>query len=198
MKSNGLIIKWCKNIKSYNKLIPILREYPNDYIITADENIFYPKDWIKNMWIQYKKTPNTIIVSRAKKISFDEYNNMMYYNEWKFINEYSGSSFLNFPMGDGGVLYYPNSLSNLVFDEEYFLKLCPTGEDIWFWAMAMLNKTKITTIENTLNDLIYINLARKSGILKEHTLECSNHKINTQIKNIITEFPVILKIINKE
>ncbi len=45
-----------------------------------------------------------------------------------------------------GVLYPPHALSNIVFEEKLFQNLAPTGDDIWFWAMAVLNQTKIKRI----------------------------------------------------
>ena len=46
-------------------------------------------------------------------------------------------------MGFGGVLYPPHSLSNEVRSSDVFFKLCPFQDDIWFWAMAVINSTKI-------------------------------------------------------
>jgi hypothetical protein len=38
----GLSIMWVdKDIKSYKKLIPTLKLYPNDIIITADDDLYY-------------------------------------------------------------------------------------------------------------------------------------------------------------
>ena len=36
----GLTIKYCEDIKSYKKLIPTLLEYPNEVIITTDDDVF--------------------------------------------------------------------------------------------------------------------------------------------------------------
>ena len=41
LKEFGLTIKWCKDIRSYKKLIPALKEYPNDIIITFDDDYYY-------------------------------------------------------------------------------------------------------------------------------------------------------------
>ena len=200
LKNNGLTIKWCHDIKPYKKLIPVLKEYPDDYIITVDDDIFYHKDWLKNMWNQYKKSPNTIIASRARKISLDSDGFVNKYHKWKLIDGKTESSFLNFPTGAGGVLYFPNSLCGQVFDESSFMELCPAGDDIWFWAMAVLNKTKITVIDKPITSLTYINVARESGILNELTLWNSNKdgKNDIQMQNLINKFPNILKIIKNE
>ena len=36
LKSNGLTIEWCDDIKSYKKLIPALEKYPKDFLVIDD------------------------------------------------------------------------------------------------------------------------------------------------------------------
>ena len=200
LEKNGLTIKWCHDIKSYKKLIPILKEYPNDFIVTADDDIFYPSDWLGNMWEEYQKNPKTIISSRARLIKLDSKNNIQKYNKWGLINKKGISSYLNFPTGAGGTLYFPNALSDLVFEEKLFMEFCPSTDDIWFWAMAILNKTKISPIDKPLNNLKYVNIARDLGIIDSPTLWQVNRDGNNdkQLNNIINYFPEILKTIKDD
>ena len=193
LKKNGLTIKWCEDIKSYKKLIPALKEYPNDIIVTADDDIFYPKDWLKNMWDAHKKHPNSIISARSRKIQINN-NKIDSYLNWKLNYSEQDPSYLNLPTGAGGTLFVPNSLNDNIFDEELFLKLCPSGDDIWFWAMAILNKTKIYAIEKPMHLLCYVNIARELGILDETTLWEINKsgKNDVQFQNVLNQFPEIL------
>ena len=195
LRNNGLTIKWYHDIGSYKKLIPVLKEYPDDYIVTADDDIFYHNSWLENMWNQYKKFPNTIITSKARRITFNSNNLIDDYANWEVINENMGSSFLNFPIGSGGTLYFPNSLNEKVFDESLFLELCPTVDDVWFWAMAIINKSKITIIDEPLDSFKYINVARESGVLKESTLNNTNEMKNIQMNNVVNKFPKLLEFI---
>lgn len=200
LKKNGLTIKWCHDIRPYKKLIPALKEFPNDYIVTVDDDIFYHSNWLKNIWNQYNKSPNTIIACRARRLNLKSDGLIDSYSNWNIINEKNESSFLNFPTGAGGVLYFPNALCEKVFDESLFLKLCPSGDDIWFWAMAILNKTKITVIEKPIDSLTYINVARESGILNNLTLWNLNKDgmNDIQMNNAISKYPKILDIIKGE
>ena len=93
-------------------------------------------------------------------------------------------------------MFYPNSLDANVFNEE-FLKLCPSGDDIWFWAMMVLNKTKIYGIEKPMHILRYVNIARELSLLDETTLWDVNQsgKNDIQLQNVLKRFPEILKII---
>lgn len=197
LKYNGLTIKWCEDIKSYKKLLPSLHDYSNDFIITADDDIFYPKNWLRKLWLEHEKYPNDIIAGRARKISFNENKSFNEYEKWALAPKGTQSSYFNFFTGAGGVLFCPNSLSKQVFDKNLFLKLCPSGDDIWFWAMAILNKTKIKCIEKPMNLLSYVNPARDLGLLDESTLwEINkNGKNDIQFKKVINYFPEIIDIL---
>ena len=120
------------------------------------------------------------------------------YNSWSLPNKFVDSSFLNFSTSVGGTLYFPNALSNIVFEKDIFEKLCPTNDDIWFWAMAVLNKTKITGNIKPHNMLKYVNISREININNNRTLYNFNKLQNDiLLKNVLDYFPEILKIINK-
>ena len=199
LKKNGLTIDWCSDIKSYKKLIPTLKQHPNDYIVTVDDDIYYSENWLEQMWNTSKEYPNTIISSRARDIKIKD-GQLENYLKWKILKHFREPSYLTLPTGAGGTLYCPNALSDSVFDESLFNKLCPTADDMWFWAMAVLNKTKITYVEKPLVRLTYVNIAQELGILNKFTLWQYNRDgyNDIQMNNIINYFPEILEIIVDE
>lgn len=196
LKDNGLTIKWCEDIRSLKKLLPALRECPNDFIVTADDDIFYPKNWLKEIWEEHLKYPNEIISSRTRKISYNSDKSFNDYNDWKLVTGGSKPSYFNFFTTGGGTLFIPNSLSERIFDIKLFSELCPYADDIWIWAMAVLSKTKIRGIENPMPRLCYINPARDLGLLNEKTLwELNKFENNVQFDNVIKHFPELLDIL---
>lgn len=195
-KDNGLTIKWCENIKSLKKLLPTLKEYPDGFIVTADDDIFYPKNWLKELWEEHLKYPNAIISSRTRRISYNVDKSFNDYNDWELLNEGSQPSYFNFFTTGGGTLFIPNSLSEGIFDVKLFSELCPFADDIWIWAMAVLCKTKIRGIEHPMPILCYVNPARELGLLNEKTLwEFNQFENNVQFYNVIKYFPELLDIL---
>ena len=143
----GLIIKWNKiNTKSYKKLIPTLKEYPNDIIITIDDDIIYDINMIKYLWDSYIKNPDYICCHRTTKILWNDDSFIV-----KPKHFYKKPSFANKLVGCGGVLYPPNSLYKDVLNDELFLSLAPTNDDIWFWMMAVLNDTRIKVVKHNIS-----------------------------------------------
>lgn len=80
----GLQIRWCEgNIKSYKKLIPTLREYADCIIVTADDDVCYPHDWLLRLYSAYKTAPQYIHCHRAHRIIFDENGEILPYMKWQ-------------------------------------------------------------------------------------------------------------------
>jgi len=145
---NRFEILWTpKDLRSFTKLIPALKKYPDKAIIIGDDDIVYPKDWAEKLYRAYLKNPQMIHCHRAHRIRFDEHENLLPYHDWKKKVRREKPSFNNFATGTGGVLYPPHCLHKACFDEDVFLKICPLADDIWFWAMAVLNDTKTNVIQ---------------------------------------------------
>lgn len=55
LQKYGLTIKFCNDIKSYKKLIPTLKLYPDEIIITVDDDIYYKKNMVERLIKSIKK-----------------------------------------------------------------------------------------------------------------------------------------------
>lgn len=67
----GLTINWCENLRSYKKLIPALKKYPDDIIVTADDDLFYRPDWLKILYDEHTKNPNCIVAHYGSRMKID-------------------------------------------------------------------------------------------------------------------------------
>lgn len=194
---HGLTIKWCDTLKSYKKLLPSLNAYPNDIIVTADDDLYYPKEWLKLLYEYHIKYPNEILTHRSRRISFNN-NNICKYLDWELSENEEEASFLNFFTTGGGVLFPPNSFSKIVEDRQIYEKICPNGDDIWFWGMAILNDTKIRVVKHNLFIVTYVNPARDI-VFNKDTLWSYNEKHNDeQFNALFNKYPEIYDKILKE
>lgn len=190
----GVKIKWCKDTKSYKKLLPALKEYPNDIIVTADDDVYYSTNWLALLYKGYSESPDYINCHRARRISFDEDGKILPYSSWENVSEKSEPSFLNFIIGVGGVLYPPKLLHKDVLNEELFLKLSPFADDIWFWAMSVLNGTKINVVKDNIFDVLDVCPERNNGEIDEITLFSINYgqnKNDEQFHNVLDCYNLI-------
>lgn len=143
MQERGLEIRFCKDVRSYKKLIYTVRDFPNADIITIDDDIIYDSLMIEELNIARLKYPNTICCHRSHVIKKDVNGNYLPYDQWGKSKEIVAPSFLQFPTGVGGVFYFAGCFDDELFDEEKFMKVAPTGDDFWFKAMTWKNNIKV-------------------------------------------------------
>lgn len=136
----GLEIRFCKDIRSFTKIVYTLRQFPNALIVTGDDDVLYPSSWLKDLYSAYLKEPELIHCHRAHLITKNADGTLKKYKEWNFCADgFEGPSLLLFPTGEGGVLYAPGMLNAEATNEALFSKLCPTADDVWLKAMSLLN-----------------------------------------------------------
>ncbi|WP_323736027.1 hypothetical protein PXD04_09090 [Methanosphaera sp. ISO3-F5] len=200
LKQNGLSIRFTKNYKNFNSIIPVLTTYPNDIIITANDNIYYPQDWLKNLYNTHKNNPENIITYKTQNITTNSENNIEEYEKWELNNNQKNISYRNIANHKAGVLYPPKTLHEDLINNNKFNKYSE-NIDTWLWAMTILNHNKIKTIPNDLiYELTYVNPAREIKLFNNHKKIHKNTKtdINTSLKNIVNKYPEIINIINEE
>lgn len=191
-------IRWCsRDIRSYKKLIPALTDFPDDIIITFDDDILYPDEIIEKLINKHKEYPDAICGYRIRHVSI-RFNKVLKYKRWKrYKNKFRLSfwygpkpKFRNLATTGGGTLFPPQSLHPEVFREEVFMNLCPTTDDLWFWAMAILNGTKIVPAGVPLN-LTFIEEMQGEALLHDNVRGQGLNDKN--VKKILTEYPEVRK-----
>ena len=170
----GLEIRWCEDLKSYKKLIPTLRNFPDAVIVTADDDLYYPEDWLERLYSAYLAYPDSIHCHRAHRINVNENGEVGSYATWpKEISKMAPSA-LNFPTGGAGALYPPGALHSDVLRKELFMELCPTADDIWFWAMSVLKGSQVRVVDNNISSLVYIDPEQEYRLKDTPTLSRVN------------------------
>ena len=197
LQKNGLTIKWCDNLLAYKKLIPALQEYPNDIIVTADDDLYYPKDWLEKMYENHLENPNSVIVHRARYIEFTDNNEIKPYLAMKIVENNRKPAYRNLFTGGAGALYPPKSLHEDISKQDIYNTLCPTGDDLWFWAMTVLNETKIKVVPDGFTLLQYV-LPEESVLFNNSLWTVNQYKNDEQIKNIVKYYPKIIELLKEE
>jgi hypothetical protein len=68
--ARGVEIRWCKDIRSYRKIIPTLLDHPDALIVTADDDIFYSTHWLRTLYDAYQIEPQYLHCHRAHLIRY--------------------------------------------------------------------------------------------------------------------------------
>lgn len=146
-QKRGLEIDYCSDIRSYKKLVPSLCKYPNDAIITVDDDLLYEYDLLERLITSYLNQPQYIHAARVHKIKLNSTGRPCPYNSWYMNYRSIGVDRLYFVTGGGGVLYPPHSLDKEVLNDVVFMDICKLADDVWFNAMALKKGTLVNKIE---------------------------------------------------
>jgi hypothetical protein len=182
----GLEIIPTHDIKSFKKIIPCYQNNQTEVIVTADDDVYYPKDWLRLLYAYHLQNPDNIICHRARHITFSPNGSLNLYKLWPFITE-EKASLLVFPIGQGGVLYPPNSFHTDIDREDIFLNICEFGDDIWLKAMSLKNSVVCNKIHYYQKNFKHVRHSQVTT-LNEDNMAFRNDE---QISKVFTNYKIM-------
>lgn len=188
LTANGLEIRTCSDLRSYKKLIPALKMFPDAWFVTADDDVYYPPGWLESL--VGKAERNTVVATRVHMAELDTLGRFKPYSEWVMNTHHLRAASPNtrlFPTGVGGVLYPPNAFVKQVMDEDAFMQLCPHGDDIWFFWMARMAGCGHARTRSGFEILAWPN-SQDVGLFQENQINSRN---DPQIRNMEQAFGLI-------
>lgn len=189
LKRRGLEIAFCEDLKPHKKYFYTMKNNPEEYVVTIDDDVLYPENHLEELWKAHQKHPDAVCCQYAHKITYDENGQIAAYENWEScFGEHTKPSFQIMPVGCGGVLYPPHCLSEELFRKEEIERLCPFMDDLWLKSMAVLKGTKAVLCST--GSLIYFDIigTRKSGL--QHT-NAGQKRNDTAMKAIIEAYPQV-------
>jgi len=193
-KEFGFTIEWCEDLRSYKKLIPALELFPDHYVVTADDDLYYKRDWLEKIWVTHLKYPNNVVCHRPSKILLKN-GDVLPKEQWKGNIRTGEESLLIYAGSGGGVLYHRKYLHKDVCKKDMFFNLAPHADDVWFYFMVIQKGTKMRGIKNPYFNTKWINPYREYGLINGHTLSSINiggGLNDLQFKNVIDHYNIDL------
>lgn len=195
LRKRGLEIRFTHDAGPFTKLLPALREFPDNPIVTADDDIYYPPDWLQGLVLAWLSSPSSIWAARVRAIRRGPDGVPTPFGSKANQTNREDPSFLLLPEGVAGILYPPRSLDPRVFQEETFQCVTPKNDDFWFWAMAVLHGTKIGGTGSGPERNMCVNPAREAGLNGDATLWSQNGRgggNGMQFAALLSEYPELL------
>ena len=138
----GLQIRLVDATFSHKKLLFALREFPSAVLVTADDDLIYKRNWLRELAEAHAATPDLIIGHRARFIQFSASGTSLPYNSWPLEHAaLTHPSHYILPTSGGGTLYPPNALHPDAVDSVTAERLSSTADDLWFKVMALRQGT---------------------------------------------------------
>lgn len=180
-----------RNLRSYMKLVPALHDFPEDIIVTIDDDIHYHPNMLRDLVAVHTRVPDAIIAHRVRKIRLGTpYNKWRKYKWYDFVFKKLRPTFSGLLTGVGGVLYPPHSLDETMLDPDTFTTIAPTTDDIWFWAAAVSKGTPIVPVPAGHNALREVGKPAELS-LKTVNLEPGNDRNREAFDRVLERYPHI-------
>lgn len=193
LKLSGLEIYYCEDLRSYKKLIPAMMAFPNNPIITFDDDVYYNDATIYELLEEYNRSDKKSVICHRGAIVERKNGEFIPYNKWRdymYGNKYS----LYSPIGVDGVLYPTKMYDKEILNKDAFMKYAPFADDLWFWLNSYKLGIRVINVENTsskknrnVNTMEQL-IEKKSTAL--HFRNFVNGANNTQFANLLNYFGI--------
>lgn len=179
--ARGLEIGRCENFLPHTKYYPTLASNgPLDVpLVTADDDILYPKRWLEGLVAEGEKRPGTMLGYRAHWVAVDPEQGIQPYHLWPDAPRGLSSPNI-FLTGVAGVLY-PATLQRALYRRgSEFLEVAPRADDVWINAVAVDEGIPKMAIASPLVSHALIYPRTQSGGLHETNVSAGGN--NAQIR----------------
>lgn len=181
----GLKIRFCDDLRSHKKYYYAMKDNPESYVITVDDDVYYPENLVQTLMETSEKYPDTVVCTWGHEI-FLEKGDVFTADKWQYSTEGTVPSYALIPTGVGGVLYPPHSLSEEVFNKDAFKEQCINADDLWLKAMALLKGTKAVRVDRPAKLYFSILSTQKEGLYYDNAIQDKN---SIAWKNIMEAYP---------
>ena len=170
--------KW----RSCNKLLPTLQKYPNDIIITVDDDIYYPVDSIKYLVEESEKNPDCVIAHEVNPIIVENGKFKGYVNgiDVKLGHKEFGKYLSNC------CLFPPHIFNNTdLFNYDKMME-CTEGnhDELWFWINSTINGVPVINLDYVLTFEYDVKSRWTNGEYRLHDINISQEKTDWYNKKV--------------
>ena len=204
LEKYGLRIAPVRDIGPFTKLIPALADYRDHTIITIDDDVYYPAHTVECLLRTAAAVPGAIVGNWVRRLAFDWRGRVRAAKKGRLITTKLMERNIDqprrpviaghdlFAYGTSGVLYPPGCFDERVFDEASFKALCPTEDDVWFKAMAILKGTPVAASHLGLSPRHFCLMGSQAVALRHGNYAARRGQIaaGEQIRNVFAHFAI--------
>lgn len=187
LKSRGLTIRFCEDLRSHKKYYFAMKEFPNASIVTFDDDLYYDSRVVERIVKLSEKNPDCISTNRAHQIKIIN-GEILPYRKWN----HNAKNILKptkslFPTGGAGTLYPPHTFNQEIFDAELIRSICFHADDVWLKLMATLNHKKTITHSFYNKDFLTVRSSQLEKLVTKNVFDGGNDK---QFQDVCSHFSI--------
>ena len=164
-----------EDLRAHTKYFYTMQKYPDDIVITVDDDVLYRHDLVERLYAAHKLYPDCVCAIRVHRIKLDEDGEPLPYTEWKLRS----TEYLLQPRNDylatgvGGVLYPPHLFGQEIFNVQLIKELCYYADDIWLKIMELRSNVRVVLADND-PTLTYTEGTQEGGLFNTNVGENRN------------------------
>ena len=142
------IKKGYADIRPHKKYLFAMQEYPEDIIITVDDDLMYDRNMIKSLLESYKRNPSAVSARRVHRITSSGGDLEPYDKFDKCWTKMTEPSHILLSTNGAGTLFPPGCLPEEAFDIDTIKKLCLDADDIWIKFMLIKKGVPVVWVKS--------------------------------------------------
>ena len=151
ISDGSIVLKWCDDLMPHKKYFYAMQEYPDDIIVTIDDDLLYDPKMLELLYQSYLRYPEAISAMRAHIMGVTSTGKIMPYEVW--VKEYAQYthklSMWLFVTTGAGTLFPPSWRPRMLFDKEAVLKTCLRADDLWVNVCRIMTHTPVAVVKDS-------------------------------------------------
>lgn len=195
MRRWGVEIRYCSNMRSYKKILPTLKAFPNFDIVTADDDLYYTRTWLAELLDTQARHPGCIITQALRFPRINADGQFAPYSTWSMHHTISPdlqyNRLLAMPLGGFGTVYPADIFDVEVQNYELISKLCPLADDLWLYVSGLRLQVPKENVRNAKSEVYQLDLLRQK--MRRDRLYASNvgqDQNDVQLHNLLCHYKI--------
>ena len=188
VEKGKITLRWCNDLKPHKKYFYAFKSYPDDLLITVDDDILHRSDLIEILYQSYLQNPNAVSTYRAHLIVTTKQGKILPYNMWpKEIDNYLYlPSHLFCATGGAGTLYPVNLFASVseMLDESIVENTCLYADDLWLKAMELMADIPVA-VAGKIQPFIHLPDSQEIGLYHSNMYQGENDIQLRKIQEVI-------------
>lgn len=183
VQQNRLTLRWCEDMKSHKKYFHAFQEYPDDLIVTFDDDLKYSPRTLEALYASYLLYPGAVSTVRSHMMVLSRDNVPLPYSRWIHESDlllHTPSMQLMATSG-AGTLHPPGLFRKEFFDWQVITDTCPHADDLWLKAMELISDVPV--VQAVPNEPLRILPGTQEESL--FTINSHQNQNDVQLQNII-------------
>lgn len=133
-KYKSFEIRWPeRNLGVHLKIIPALKDFPNDLIVNIDDDMIYDEEFIQKLVECHLENPGCVCCNFCHGVKYE--NDAFRVVKVPQYTGVSNKSVMNRLLSGHGSLYPPHIFDGTcIFDSDAMLAIAKTHDEIWMWG----------------------------------------------------------------